>query len=48
MFPARAGMNRLQKIYQRLGRYVPRTGGDEPDKVQRCVKESICSPHGRG
>ena len=49
MFPARAGMNRLNgKRRMLLTGYVPRTCGDEPLSKALQGLTGTCSPHVRG
>ena len=48
LFPAHAGMNRVDDISERDGGSVPRTRGDEPH-IGACGNfRTPCSPHTRG
>jgi len=48
VFPAWAGMNRWHGLRYPFPVRVPRVGGDEPRKSAFTVKETTCSPRGRG
>ena len=48
VLPARAGMSPAadEKIKAEYG--APRTGGDEPARLEKLTVGVSCSPHGRG
>ena len=48
VFPARAGMNRMQTTPDMLVLCVPRAGGDEPGARDARRSKFQCSPRGRG
>ena len=48
MFPAHAGMNRIQVRPLKVKEDVPRTRGDEPIERLIGVNNYVCSPHTRG
>ena len=48
MFPARAGMSRLQHGRRDLCRGVPRASGDEPGTRGLVPRSRACSPRERG
>ena len=48
MFPARAGMSRVQHNSNKLDGNVPRASGDEPGKGLVGNRLIICSPRERG
>ena len=48
MFPARAGMSRVQGSNVRRRDNVPRASGDEPVKDQEVTAPTACSPRERG
>ena len=48
VFPAHAGMIPIDTERWKWSRSVPRTRGDDPDKVAGEIVASLCSPHTRG
>jgi len=48
LFPARAGMNRRQRVDLVASPSVPRTRGDEPVFLGDLMDPAVCSPHARG
>ena len=48
MFPAGAGMNRINDHRRSYFCYVPRWRGDEPERHEIALAEDLCSPLARG
>ena len=48
VFPARAGMNRVDLPQRSRARGVPRASGDEPDDWKTTAPSPMCSPRERG
>ena len=48
MFPARAGMSRLNGTMQARKMDVPRASGDEPKQPSELASLQKCSPRERG
>ena len=48
MFPARAGMSRVQSECTLDSLYVPRASGDEPSELRAKLSSIECSPRERG
>ena len=48
LFPARAGMNRIEVDIAIPDGAVPRTRGDEPLWITPSKSRQSCSPHARG
>ena len=48
VFPARAGMSRIDQQCAAIPPGVPRASGDEPQKLASDAIEWMCSPRERG
>ena len=48
VFPARAGMNRVARLLDRIAERVPRASGDEPAVSNGTDISDACSPRERG
>ena len=48
MFPARAGMSRINQGTKENKMYVPRASGDEPASAAWELERGRCSPRERG
>ena len=48
IYPAHAGINRLEPDIVRVGMYLPRTRGDKPATKDFTYSEAESTPHTRG